>query len=385
MRSSNLSSIHYASTWVVPQVENFNDHETINALGLKYAATEDGVEKETYLLEIIKAFDPYLRKYMTMIIRGQLPPAKSPAGREANLFLRTLAPSGSSDERLAMSNTCRTLHLAFKQATTDDIYDTLALCLMRAIKKYDPFYTEKVKRVCDEIISKCKGKPIRKGVKPEFTAAEITKRAGIESTGRLRLLVRRGHLASITDSKKKVIGYRRKVRSWPPPAKFFQSGPVGFTYFIPMYFRYYLHEYISDEMSAIESKEGMLQLDHRTSTDPNWGSVGDPGIPHADGAFTDSDGTSWAADVSLLNHILDISRMTIDWVNKTNDKLFRNMTKRERYILYLLFVKECKWAEIGTILKSDPQSIRKHYDEIIVYLRGHSAPKSIKLSPQTKI
>jgi hypothetical protein len=37
----------------------------------------------------------------------------------------------------------------------------------------------------------------------------------------------------------------RKGASWPPPAKFSQSGPIGFVYVLQMWFRYYIHEFIS--------------------------------------------------------------------------------------------------------------------------------------------
>lgn len=99
-----------------------------------------------------------------------------------------------------------------------------------------------------------------------FTDEELSNGVGFDCTSSLRLLVRKGLLASVT-GQKKVVGYQRV--SWPPPRAFFESGPVGFVYFVPMYFRYYLHEYISDAMGEIEAKEHVLQLEHRSLGEPD--------------------------------------------------------------------------------------------------------------------
>ena len=89
------------------------------------------------------------------------------------------------------------LHLAFKQLTTEEIYDTLVFCFMRAARKYDPFYTDKVEEVCATI-----------NVLPkQFTEQHLLDRVGYDCTGILRALVRKGYLASIT-GKKKVVGYK---------------------------------------------------------------------------------------------------------------------------------------------------------------------------------
>ena len=71
-----------------------------------------------------------------------------------------------------------------------------------------------------------------------FKQAQLETRLGFDCTGYLRNLVRKGYLTSVT-GKKKVMAYR-KGASWPPPAKFFQSGPIGFVYVLQMWFRYYI-------------------------------------------------------------------------------------------------------------------------------------------------
>lgn len=375
-RSANLSNEHFAYRWPVPTKEDFRGYEDTNKLGIQYANLPDGVQKEDLMLELTKCFHGYLMKYLNMIVRGHLPPVNSSAGIEAIKFLNLLSPAGKNNKSdQAYGEICRTLHLAFKQNTTDDIYDSLLMCLMRAVKKYDPNYIEKLKKVCDIIDVKCKGKQRRVGLLPEFTAQDVSKKTGTDVNSYLRKLVKRGHLRSIADSKKKVIGYRRDPKSWPPAPILFKQGPVGFTYAVQTYFRFYLHEYITRQMHSIESKEGMLQLDHRSPGDTSWGSIGDPGTPHADGAFTDSDGQNWAADTRLLNLPLDISVMDEGWVDHTDDKLFRNLEKAERNLLYLIYVKEYSVAQIAAIMDLDPKTVRAKRDEIMAYLKGHAGIK----------
>jgi hypothetical protein len=372
-RTAALSSDHYATKWKMPTEENLNDRLTVNALGIKYARLKNGPEKEATLLEIIQCFHGYLIKYLNMIVRGHLPPLKSPAGRDAAHFLKTLVPKGASEHhgRLTLVNVCRTLHLAFKQQTTDDIYDTLVLCMMRAINKYDPYYTDKVQQICGVIDAKCARKRKTALPRPEFTTDDITGQVGFNCTGALRMLVRKGFLASIAGPKKKVIGYKR-APGWPPPDSFFESGPVGFVYFLPMYFRYYLHEHISGAMGEIESKEHVLQLDHRSFPGDGGQFAGELATPHAEGNFTDSDGSTWTADLTLVNLPMDVSEMTLEWVEKTNDKLFRRLTRKERHILYMVFVKEYRWVEIAAVQDCDPVTVKKQFEQIMAYLRGRA-------------
>lgn len=374
-RSANLSSSHFAYRWDIPSKEDFHNYEETNILGIKYANLPDGPAKQEIMWDIIKCWHGFLTKYLNMIVRGHLPPVNSGSGMEAIKFLNLLSAKGKVKSSQVYGEVCRTLHLAFKQSTTDDVYDSLLMCLMRAIEKYDPKYVEKLKKVCDIIDVKCKGKPRRMGTTPEFTAREICIKMGKfgkDTNSYLRKLVKRKHLYSISNSKKKVIGYRRNPEGWPPPPVLFKQGPVGFTYAVQTYFRFYLHEYITRQMRSIESKEGMLQLDHRATGDTSWDSLSDPGTPHAQGAFIDSSGQHWAADTGLMNLSLDVSLMDENWVNSTEDRLFKKLEKSERNLLYLIYVKEYSIAQIGSILGLDPKTVRVKRDEIMSYLQGHA-------------
>ena len=173
-------------------------------------------------------------KYLCMIVRGTVPPANSRAGKDAIELLRTLAVRGVEPSKARTEATCKTLHLAFKQQTTEDIYDTLAFCFVKAARQYDPHYADKTKQVC-EVIS---------GFPKQFTIEQLEARVGFDCVGILRSLTRKNFLASVV-GKKKVVGYKRGAK-WPAPQSYFKSGPIGFVYVIQMWFRYYLKNHIAD-------------------------------------------------------------------------------------------------------------------------------------------
>ena len=153
-RSTLLDPTHYAGKWIIPDEGQRNDLKAVNALGHKYATAPDSPEKEAMLLEVMECFHGYLMKYLCMIVRGTIPPAHTRAGKDAMELLRTLAPRGSTPKgtkpsKALMDSTCKSLHLAFKNQTTEDIYDTLVFCFVKAARRYDPHYADKIKQVCE--------------------------------------------------------------------------------------------------------------------------------------------------------------------------------------------------------------------------------------------
>ena len=143
----------------VPERDQHNDLRAVNWLGYAYATSPDGPDKEAKLLQVLECFHGYMMKYLCMIIRGTVPPANTYAGRDSKELLRTLAPRGAEPSKALTEYTCKTLHLAFKQQTTEEIYDTLVFCFMSAARKYDPYYADKTRRVC-EVISELPGQVI---------------------------------------------------------------------------------------------------------------------------------------------------------------------------------------------------------------------------------
>ncbi len=170
------------------------------------------------------------------------------AGKDAHEFLRTLAPRGSEPGTATMEATCKMLHLAFKGMTTEDVYDTLVFCFVRAARRYDPHYAEKTRQVCEVLCD----------LDPHFTVENVEDRVGFPCTGILRSLVRKGILSSIV-GKKKVVGYNLRSR-WPAPKSFFESGPIGFVYVLQIWFRYFLNEFVIAQMAHLESGGDVLQL-----------------------------------------------------------------------------------------------------------------------------
>jgi hypothetical protein len=233
-RSTFLSPSHYAGKWVIPERDQHNDLREVNLLGYAYAIAPDGPEKEQKLLLVLEKFHGYLMKYLCMIVRGTLPPANSYAGEDSITFLRFLARKGVEPSKVLTDATCKSLHLAFKQKTTEEIYDTLVFCFMTAARKYDPYYADKTRTVC-EVIGELQ--------EQEFTSDELETRVGFDCLGICRALVKRGYLASVK-RKKKVVGYT-KGQHWPAPASYFHSGPIGFVYMLQIWFRCYFKEFIS--------------------------------------------------------------------------------------------------------------------------------------------
>ncbi len=41
----------------------------------------------------------------------------------------------------------------------------------------------------------------------------------------------------------------------------------------------------------------------------------------------------------MIHKSLDVSAMTLDWVSETRDAMFENLTRNERYLLYLLYAR----------------------------------------------
>ncbi|MFL6449883.1 MAG: hypothetical protein ACJ746_19695 [Bryobacteraceae bacterium] len=102
----------------------------------------EGPEKEARLLEILQCFHAYLLKYVSMILLGHLPLQRNGRTKDINkdthLLLCCFIPRGQKANRGTLGAACRTLHLAFKGRDADEVYHQLMMCLVKAIKKYDP-------------------------------------------------------------------------------------------------------------------------------------------------------------------------------------------------------------------------------------------------------
>jgi hypothetical protein len=268
-------------------------------------------------------------------------PANSRAGRDAKELLRTLAPRGVAPSKALTDATCKTLHLAFKNQTTEDIYDTLVFCFVKAARQYYPHYADKTRKVCEELY----------GLPKQFTIEQLEARVDFTCTGILSYLVRKEYLASIV-GKKKVVGYKFGPK-WPAPASFFESGPVGFVYVIQMWFRYYVKTHISEQLSELESNEGVLQLGDAPRTGSGnsgtlEGQFNDSIQANADGNCVNSTGKfRFMADRQLLDMPLDVSALNLDWVAETSDRLFGDLAVPQRMLPFLHFHREKSFIILG--------------------------------------
>ena len=334
--------------------------------------------REERLLELIKYFHPYLMKYLDMIVRGHVSGWRTGRNKDTEAFLRCLIKRGTELTGEIARSTAKYLHLAFKQQDADDIYDVLIICLIRAIKNYDPNYTAKLRRIIDYINGLEKQK--------SFTPRQVDVALGFNTIKYLRLLSRHGFLAAQRE-RKKVIGYL-KSDTWPPNTKVFGKGIIGFVYYVQKWFRYFLKENIERSLNSVESKGieggyGLMQLEHRRNIDPDGIDISDEYmLPCATGKIQDQNGQMWAADVDMVNKCFDLSGLTLDWVANTEDPLFRKLTPQERYILYALFKQEMSLKDVAYALKLDIKECKELYNQILVYLKdkaiyGREQSKSI--------
>lgn len=137
-----------------------------------------------------------------------------------------------------LMHACKHLHLAFKGYEPAEIYNVLAACLLRVIQKYDPFYIEKVRQTVG-VISHVR--------LPRFTTYQINQRLDFNCQYIVRMLMKKGYLEEVSGDEGKR-WFKRSAETWPPPASMFEQGPIGLTYYVTQWFRYYLKQYIVEQI-----------------------------------------------------------------------------------------------------------------------------------------
>ncbi len=125
-----------------------------------------------------------------------LPRSRSSVARRINKdvepFIRYFMPEGVSCNRNTAGKAVRHLHLAFKGKTTEEIYDVLMMQLVRAIQKYDPSYTDKVRVVAEKI---------EDAFQKQFTILELNGCLDFDGNRYVRLLCRRGFLRRLKEER----------------------------------------------------------------------------------------------------------------------------------------------------------------------------------------
>jgi hypothetical protein len=200
MKAITLAAGHYAAAWKTDEVPR--PLREVDDLGRRYAILPAEIEvsdrsisnpaKEDLLLELCQCFHPYLMKYLVMIRCGHVPVVG--VGKERNHiskdvvpFLIYFLPKGKKFDRITAHTIVRHFHLAFKGMETEEMYDILMEQLVRAINQYDPFYTDKVKRIVEILDDEL-------SERTQFAVIDVTRHLGFDSDRYIRLLCRRGFL-----------------------------------------------------------------------------------------------------------------------------------------------------------------------------------------------
>jgi hypothetical protein len=367
MKVVSLPVGHYAAQWPEDLIRTPGE---VTQLGIEYVDLPDGPEKEAKLLELLQCFHSYLLKYVGMILLGHLPMQRNGRSKDINkdthLFLCCFIPRGQEANRATLGAACRTLHLAFKGMGSGELYDQLMMCLVKAIKKYDPYYSNKVKATVAVLDGALRDQK-------KFTISDVTKHLGYESATYLRVLVKRGFLTGGLAVAGKESQFARSA-AWPVPESLFQHGPVGLSYVAAKWYRYYLVDYIHWRMSELEAKDGVIQLNEpgvlSRYSDFEIGYPDDRGIPHRNGNLTNPrSGRSVAADLSLADLPVDIGRLSLSWVNEDKGGLFGELSKRDRHLLYCVFCRDMDWESIATTFQVSAREAKRWYTTVLTALQ----------------
>ena len=257
-------------------------------------------------------------------------------------------PKNTPMTKQVMTNICRTFHLAFKGMDADEIYDVMMSLLLRAALKYDPLYSEKVARVIEVIKN------------PEligrtFTVNDLNNHLDFDGARFVRVLCRNGFLEPLPEDGKPR-RYKRKADAWRKRlTKFLHAGPVGFTYYIQMWFRYYLEMHIESAMGELEAKEGVYSLDYNEEFEDGRHLSG---VLNPEHTVMDGPGRDVAGSLANAPAALDLTQMDMDWVAHTEDAIFSDLSREDRYLLYLVFVRDFKWKQVGQECRSPAKSAR---------------------------
>ena len=365
-----LPSHHYASDW--SKDRKIRDFDSVTEIGVRYATETSAAAKEELLLELVRYFHSYLFKYVGMIMSGTLPMVGERVNTDAKIMLKMFLAPGVKATGFNLAKTARTLYLGFKGMDTEEVYNVLVSCLIRALGQYDPHYTDKVQETTDAI-----ERLISPSV-PMVTSKQISAEAGINAARICRMLTRRGHLERVTKPENAKIKYFRKA-NWPPAPELLNGKPIGVPYFVSLYFRHYLQQYITNQMKSLEARSTTIQLEH-SSRRGEAGAKTSPRdfrIQSADGNVVEPNGTRWMADTNLMHKDQDLPTINLDWVTNCSDALFAGLEKRERLFLYQHYSKELPQSQICQSIGIKLSEYDEFHGEILRKCRERAVPADV--------
>jgi len=144
-------------------------------------------------------------------------------------FIRYFMPTGVPVTKATLHTAVRHLYLAFKGMETEEIYDVLMAQLVATVRKYDPYYAEKVKRVVERISREL-------SQRAQFSVTDVNRYLDFDCHRHLRLLGRHGFLAPVSGQEGRLSSFTR-TDQWPPPGNFLKPRTIGITY-IQKWFRF---------------------------------------------------------------------------------------------------------------------------------------------------
>jgi hypothetical protein len=102
----------------------------------------------------------------------------------------------------------------------------------------------------------------------QIRVVDVNRHLEFDADRHLRFLARRAFLQAVKGKDARICGWVR-TGQWPPPAGFFESGPVGFAHYVQTWFRYYLQQWIEHRRSELETREGVYTFDFHAGKAPN--------------------------------------------------------------------------------------------------------------------
>jgi hypothetical protein len=180
----------------------------------------------------------------------------------------------------------------------------------------------------------------------QLCLADVDRHLDFDCHRYIRLLCRRGYLTSAMGENRRISGYVRS-KIWPPPPEFFEAGAIGVAYFLQTWFRYYLQTWIETSMSQLETHEGVYSWNYSGNDMAHQrlrGTTTDGGFVRDEDAeevvSTHHLDEIGGVDNTMVDKALDLSVMTLDWVNATEDPIFKDLSRSDRLFLYMHFVRD---------------------------------------------
>jgi hypothetical protein len=81
-------------------------------------------------------------------------------------------------------------------------------------------------------------------------------------------------------------------------------------------------------------------------------------------------GRSSAVDMSLCELPVDIGRMTLGWVNQEQTGVLEDLSKRDRHLLYCVFVREMDWESTAHTFQISAREAKRWYTSVIAQLQA---------------